>query len=210
MISGSSPQTVTLKREKRMNNTTCVFVKRFHLTENEYVTVCNLKGEMVLDIRKFVNNTATIKGLRLNLNQWGTLKQTIHSIDVAVTEPRTYRKHLKGFWMTRLLDSCFNFFYAQEISSVMYTVVKSRCDGSQSGHLSQTNLTCLAMSERELLTLYFEDMINAEDKRTILSRWETAAKELDDITDEDMDMYKRSIFDRWREKMYTMILRFRH
>lgn len=97
MISVSSPQTVTLKREENMNNTVCVFVKRFHLTEKVYVTVCNLNGEMVLDIRKFVNNTATIKGLRLNLNQWGTLKQTMHSIDVAVNEARTYWKHLKGF-----------------------------------------------------------------------------------------------------------------
>lgn len=97
MISVSSPQTVTLKREENMNNTACVFVKRFHLTEKVYVTVCNLNGEMVLDIRKFVNNTATIKGLRLNLNQWGTLKQTMHSIDVAVNEARTYWKHLKGF-----------------------------------------------------------------------------------------------------------------
>lgn len=112
--------------------------------------------------------------------------------------------------MTTLLDSCFDFFYAQEISSMMYTVVKNRCDGCLSGHLSQTKHTCLAISKRELLTLYFEDMINAADKRSVLSRWETAAKELDDITDEDMDMYKRSISDRWREKMYTIILRFRN
>ena len=80
---------------ERPNNSTCVYVKRYHLLENIYATVCNLDGYIVIDLRKFINNTATINGIQLNLQQWQSLKLTSSTIDVAVAEARTYWKHLK-------------------------------------------------------------------------------------------------------------------
>ena len=77
------------------NDTTCVFVKRYNLTERIYLTVCNLNGYVTLDIRQFLNNTPTVKGIALSLHQWLTLKQMIHPIDTAIDEARTYWLRLR-------------------------------------------------------------------------------------------------------------------
>lgn len=78
-----------------LNKTECLYVKQFYLQESLYATVCNQAGYVFLDIRKFVNGTATIIGVDLSLLQWLSLKQLSSSIDIAVTEARTYWKELK-------------------------------------------------------------------------------------------------------------------
>ena len=87
-------ETIDVTNE-RANNTACVNVKRYHLSENIFSTVCNVDGYIVVYLRKFINGTATIKGIQLNLQQWQSLKQASASIDVAVAEARTYWKHLR-------------------------------------------------------------------------------------------------------------------
>ncbi|MES9903035.1 MAG: hypothetical protein ABW168_10165 [Sedimenticola sp.] len=77
------------------NRTACVFVKRYDLREGVYLTVCNMNGHIILDIRRFFNETASIRGIPLNLNQWLTLKQMTGTIDTAINEARTYWKELK-------------------------------------------------------------------------------------------------------------------
>lgn len=78
-----------------LNKTECVYVKQFYLQDRLYATVCNQDGYVFVDIRHFVNGTATIIGVDLSLLQWLTLKQLTPSIDTAVSEARTYWKKLK-------------------------------------------------------------------------------------------------------------------
>lgn len=78
-----------------LNKTACVYVKQFYLQQRLYATVCNQDGYVFVDIRQFVNGTATIIGVDLSLLQWLTLKQLSPSIDIAISEARTYWKKLK-------------------------------------------------------------------------------------------------------------------
>lgn len=80
-----------------LNQTACVYVEKFYLRGNQYMTVCNQQGYVETDIRKFINGSATIIGVNLNLQQWNTLKQYSGSIDTAITEARTYWNTLKRF-----------------------------------------------------------------------------------------------------------------
>lgn len=80
-----------------LNKTTCVYAKQFYLQESLYATVCNQNGYVFVDIRQFVNRSATIIGVDLSLLQWLTLKQLSSSIDTAVDEARTYWKDLKQY-----------------------------------------------------------------------------------------------------------------
>ena len=95
LISASSHSQPPIDYEIKPNATVCVFVKRYNLSENIYLTVCNLNGYIMLDIRQFLNETSTIKGFGLELRQWLTLKQLTHQIDVAIVEARTYWKNLQ-------------------------------------------------------------------------------------------------------------------
>lgn len=78
-----------------LNKTACVYVKQFYLQERLYATVCNQDGYVFVDIRQFVNGSATILGVDLNHLQWLTLRQHINAIDNAISEARTYWRNLK-------------------------------------------------------------------------------------------------------------------
>ena len=58
------------------NQTECVYIKKYHLQYDTYVHVCNLEGFIFLDLRKFINETATAIGIQLNLQQWQLLKNS--------------------------------------------------------------------------------------------------------------------------------------
>ena len=79
-----------------VNQTDCIYVKQYHLQHNTYATVCNMNGHILVDLRRYINGTATVIGMQLELNQWLTLKQTIPSIDKAIEEARAYWKTLKS------------------------------------------------------------------------------------------------------------------
>lgn len=96
LVSVSSHSQTLVDQAEKLNHTACLYAKQYHLNENVYITVCNMNGDVLLDIRQFLNNTATIKGIQLNLRQWLTLKQMSRPIDVAIMEARTYWKHLKA------------------------------------------------------------------------------------------------------------------
>ncbi len=49
-----------------------------------------LSGEVIIDIRRFLNGTATIRGIPLNLKQWLTLKRITSTVDTAINEAMTY------------------------------------------------------------------------------------------------------------------------
>lgn len=77
------------------NRTACVFVKQYHLGGSTYATVCNRYGDVIVDIRRVLNGTATIVGIPLELRQWITLKGTSKRIDEAISEARTYWNSLQ-------------------------------------------------------------------------------------------------------------------
>ena len=57
-----------------VNQTACSYQKQFDLKDNVILSMCNRDGEIMLDIRLFLNQTATIRGIPLNLRQWNVLQ----------------------------------------------------------------------------------------------------------------------------------------
>jgi hypothetical protein len=95
-ISGSREKPdYEVKEIPSANQTGCVFVKQYRLGGTTYATVCNRNGELIVDIRKILNGTASIVGIPLELRQWLNLKRTTKLIDTAISEGRTYWNSLK-------------------------------------------------------------------------------------------------------------------
>ena len=67
-----------------VNQTACSYLKRFDLKDNVILSVCNRDGEIMLDIRLFLNQTATIRGIALNLRQWNVLQGVSNSVNRAI------------------------------------------------------------------------------------------------------------------------------
>lgn len=80
---------------RTVNMSTCSYVKQFHLSHQTYATVCSINGHIIVDLRHFVNHTATVKGIGLDIMQWMTLKQHISTVDSSIREARTYWKNIK-------------------------------------------------------------------------------------------------------------------
>lgn len=98
-----------------------------------------------------------------------------------------------------LLQSYFDFFYAKEICERIHSVFKKRCYGCQHSCLSQTNHTCLTLSNKQLLELYFDDVLSVIDECDILMRWEASVSGLD-VSPELFEMYKLKMYCKdWRE-----------
>ena len=57
-----------------VNQTACSCLKQFDLKDNVILSVCNRDDEIMFDIRLFLNQTATICGIPLNLRQWNALE----------------------------------------------------------------------------------------------------------------------------------------
>lgn len=115
----------------------------------------------------------------------------------------------------RSLEFYFEFFYAKEIVTRMYTVVKQNCVGCQRSYLSQRNHSCLSLTDKELLHLYWEDILLEVDETDILRHWDTAVLCLRDVSLEFVNMYKLKINCRdwrktdmktveWNSKMYKL------
>ena len=67
-----------------VDQTACSYLKQFDLKDNVIVSVCNRDGEIMLDIRLFLNQTATIRGIPLNLRQWNILQGVSNSVNGAI------------------------------------------------------------------------------------------------------------------------------
>ena len=55
------------------NNTLCTFIKQFKLLYNKRITVCKYQNVLRVDIRQFVGDKASIKGIWLTLDEWRSL-----------------------------------------------------------------------------------------------------------------------------------------
>ena len=70
------------------NQTACSYLKQFDLQDNVLLSVCHRDGELTIDIRLFLNQTATIRGIPLNLRQWNILLRVSNSVNRAIEEAK--------------------------------------------------------------------------------------------------------------------------
>ena len=70
--------------------TACLYLKPF---DNVILYVCHRAREISLDIRLFLNQTATIRGIPLNLRQWNVLQRVSSSVNSAVEEAKYVGKN---------------------------------------------------------------------------------------------------------------------
>ena len=64
-----------------VNPNACSYLKQFDLKDNVILSVCNREGEIMIDIRLFLNQTATIRGIPLNLRQWNVLQRASNRVN---------------------------------------------------------------------------------------------------------------------------------
>ena len=67
-----------------VNQTACSYLKQFDFKDNVILSVCNRDGEIMLDIRLFLNQTATIRGIPLYLRQWNVQQRALNSVNRAI------------------------------------------------------------------------------------------------------------------------------
>lgn len=66
--------------ETVLNHTSKACFHSVHIGNGVYTHICSLNGRNILDIRLFINQTATIKGIQLNKKQFNNLFKEISNI----------------------------------------------------------------------------------------------------------------------------------
>ena len=77
-------KTIPVSEDSDINQTLCVYLKQFRLSENKRVSVCAIEDAVRVDIRIFYNNHASIRGIWLNVSEWRTLLRLWGSIQSAM------------------------------------------------------------------------------------------------------------------------------
>ena len=77
-----------LNYEVKANQTACSHLKQFDLSNNMILSVCHRDREISVDIRLFLNQTATIRGIPLNLRQWNVLQRVSSSVNSAIEDAK--------------------------------------------------------------------------------------------------------------------------
>lgn len=109
-----------------------------------------------------------------------------------------------------LLDSYLDFFYAKEIILRLSDVIKRKCEGCALDSLSQRDHTCLSLTKRQQLSLYFEDVLKIIDEEAILSTWKEHVTALDDISPDFIAIYELKFNCKdWRDTMKTSSWKYR-
>ena len=70
------------------NQTAWSYLKQFDLKGNVILSVCHRDGEVSVGIRLFLNKTATIRGIPLNLIQWKLLQRVSSSVNRAIEKAK--------------------------------------------------------------------------------------------------------------------------
>ena len=75
------------------NGSLCSYFRQWTLSDNVKLTVCNYLGSVRVDIRAFISEKATIRGIWLNTSEWEELTKLFkliqRSLNEANYEPRT-------------------------------------------------------------------------------------------------------------------------
>ena len=66
------------------NKTLCIFIRQMKLSEKKRVTVCNYHNNIRVDIRQFVKNSASIKGIWLTKDEWKSLTDSTWWVNNAI------------------------------------------------------------------------------------------------------------------------------
>ena len=77
-------KTIPVSEDSDTNQTLCVYLKQFRLSENKKVFVCAIEDAVRVDIRIFYNNHASIRGIWLNVSEWRALLRLWGSIQSAM------------------------------------------------------------------------------------------------------------------------------
>ncbi|OOZ36428.1 hypothetical protein BOW52_10800 [Solemya elarraichensis gill symbiont] len=80
--------------ENSNNDTLCTYIKQFPLPEQYRLTVCLYRGRTRIDVRRFINDTATIKGVFLSIKQWNYMRIIIPRIDMAIADAEDVRSKI--------------------------------------------------------------------------------------------------------------------
>ena len=86
--------------------------------------------------------------------------------------------------------------------TVATQVVRRLCEGCQIESLSQTDHSCVLLSQQQQLILYFENILSEIDECDILINWREAASQI--VTPEYIAMYELKLnCPDWRQTMKT-------
>ena len=77
-------KTIPVSEDSDTNQTLCVYLKQFRLSENKKVYVCAIEDAVRVDIRIFYNNHASIRGIWLDVSEWRALLRLWGSIQSAM------------------------------------------------------------------------------------------------------------------------------
>ena len=98
-----------------------------------------------------------------------------------------------------LLDSYFDFVYAEEIKSVLHDVCRKNCGGCTINSLSQLDHTCL-LTMKEQLQLYWDYIIHEINEEGVIEKWYGMVYTMNYIPLVVVDFYKLKLECRdWRE-----------
>ena len=86
--SNCTENNTTTYQNINLNMTLCDFIKMFPLSYDMAVTICVQNGETRIDIRQFLNDKPTIRGIYLTTDQWQRFKTMFHDIDEGLLESR--------------------------------------------------------------------------------------------------------------------------
>ena len=74
-----------------LNSTLCGYNKQFDLPEQYKVTVCSYQQQVRIDIRYFIGNTSSIRGIAVNKRQYNYLQRLTPNINHAVKQAERER-----------------------------------------------------------------------------------------------------------------------
>ena len=98
-----------------------------------------------------------------------------------------------------LLDSYFDFVYAEEIKSVLHDVCIKNCGGCTINSLSQLDRTCL-LTMKEQLQLYWDYILHEINEEGVIEKWYGMVYTMKFIPLVVVDFYKLKLECRdWRE-----------
>ena len=82
----NSTDCIKIQEQPNFNQTLCSYIKPFRLPNEYYVTVCKYGNRTLIDIRQYLNQRPTIKGVSLSTRQWTYLMTIRHHITRAIPQ----------------------------------------------------------------------------------------------------------------------------
>ena len=81
-VKDSEPRVSAYRVTDRSNYTLCAFTKQYVIgSRGKRITVCVHRNRVRVDLRQFIRNRATIKGIVLNREEYDSLKEQWRRID---------------------------------------------------------------------------------------------------------------------------------